>query len=72
MAQLPLKILGSMQVPSTTPFQGCYVHMQLREFDQETTMLVPDTLEMLSDLELTQYYIKDWHLEYFNPGSKKD
>ena len=45
--------------------------MELREFDQETTLLVPDTLEMLSELELSRYYIKDWDLEYYNLGAKK-
>ena len=44
--------------------------MELREFDQETTLLVPDTLEMLSELELSRYYIKDWDLEYYNQGAK--
>ena len=45
--------------------------MVLEKFDQETTKLIPDKLEMISPIELTQYYIRDWKLKHFNSGSIK-
>ena len=47
----------------------CYIHLVLDEFDQETTELNPDKLNMISPTELSQYYIKDWQLKYFNSGT---
>ena len=49
-------------------FQVCYIHMILKEFDAATTVLTPDQLVMMSAIELTQYYITDWNLKYFNQG----
>ena len=43
--------------------------MVLEKFDQETTRLIPDNLDIISPTELTQYYIKKWELKHFNPGS---
>ena len=48
--------------------QVCYVHMILRDFDQETIQLVPDQLVMESPLQLTQYNIQEWQLEYYDEG----
>ena len=45
--------------------------MVLEKFDQETTRLIPDKLEMISPIELTQHYIRDWKLKHFNSGSVK-
>ena len=42
--------------------------MILKEFDAATTVLTPDQLVMMSAIELTQYYITDWNLKYFNQG----
>ena len=42
--------------------------MVLKNFDKESTVLIPDVLEMLSPTELTQYYIKDWQLIPFDEG----
>ena len=47
----------------------CYIHLVLDKFDQETTILNPDKLNMISPTELSQYYIKDWQLKYFNSGT---
>ena len=47
----------------------CYIHMVLDEFDQETTTLNPDKLNMISPTELSQYFIKDWQLKYFKSGT---
>ena len=40
----------------------------LRKFDQETVELVPDLIIMESETELTQYFIKEWSLEYKDRG----
>ena len=42
--------------------------MILKEFDAATTALTPDKLVMMSAIELTQYYITDWKLKYFDQG----
>ena len=42
--------------------------MVLGKFDQDTTKLVPDELKLLSPKELSQYYIEDYQLIYYQPG----
>ena len=42
--------------------------MVLTEFHQVTTKLVPKEIELLSPKELSQYYIKDYQLVYFDEG----
>ena len=42
--------------------------MPLRIFDQKTVELVPDLIIMESETELTQYFIKEWSLEYKDGG----
>ena len=42
--------------------------MLLRKFDQKTVQLVPDLITMESETELTQYFIKEWSLEYKDEG----
>ena len=44
--------------------------MKLHSFDQETSILIPGAIEMMKETELTQYYIKDWQLTYFNKGEE--
>lgn len=46
--------------------QVCYIHMVLKQFDQKTIELNPDSLVMLSPVELSQYFMTDWQLKYFN------
>ena len=48
------------------------MHMVLKNFDKESTVLIPDVLEMLAPTELTQYYIKDWQLIPFDEGKNMD
>ena len=38
----------------------------MASFHQETTKLIPGDLKLLSPRELTQYYIEDYQLVYFN------
>ncbi len=42
--------------------------MMLQKFDQKTVELVPDQIIMESETELTQYFIKEWSLEYKDQG----
>ena len=44
--------------------------MVLDKFDQDTTKLVPDQLQLLSPKELSQYYIENYHLIYYHPGRR--
>ena len=50
--------------------QVCWVDLQLEQFDQDNVELVPDTMELLTDTELTQYYIQTWSLDYNEPSHK--
>ena len=43
--------------------------MVLKNFDQETTQLVPHQMMMKSQTELTQYYINQWQLTYLDDGN---
>ena len=40
----------------------------LEQFARDNVELVPDTMELLTDTELTQYYIQTWTLDYNDPG----
>ena len=48
--------------------QVCWVDLQLEQFDQDNVELVPDTMELLTDTEMTQYYMSTWSLTYNVPG----
>ena len=41
----------------------------LEQFARDNVELVPDTMELLTDTELTQYYIQTWSLYYNDPGA---
>ena len=42
--------------------------MVLEKFDQETTKLLNGTMKLVSPKELSQYYITENKLIYYNPG----
>ena len=44
--------------------QVCRVELQLKQFDQDNVELVPASMLLLTDTELTQYYIQTWSLDY--------
>ena len=44
--------------------------LKLKKFARDNVELVPDTMELLTDTELTQYYIQTWSLDYSEPGDK--
>ena len=45
--------------------------MILKEFDQNTARLIPNIIEMESELELSTYTISQWDLVYFEDGIAK-
>ena len=45
--------------------------MILQKFDQDTVEMVPDQIIMESETELTQYFIKEWSLEFKDKGKVK-
>lgn len=51
--------------------QVCYIHMILKKFDQNTARLIPNIIEMKSELELSTYTISQWDLVYFEDGKAK-
>ena len=46
----------------------CFVHLVLKDFDQETVQLRPDQMIMKSKTELSQYFINQWQLSYLDQG----
>ena len=44
--------------------------LQLEKFAQRNVELVPDTIQLLSNTELTQYYIRTWSLDYRHTGER--
>ena len=49
--------------------QVCYVHMNLEEFYQGTTQLLPEKMDMATDTKLPQYFIQSWQLVYMRSGA---
>ena len=43
--------------------------MVLPDFDLKTVVLIPDEIILSSDTELTQYFIKEWYLNFVNEGN---
>ena len=40
----------------------------MEEFDKRNVELIPDNMDLFTDTELTQYYIKTWSLDYNDPS----
>ena len=49
--------------------QVCYVHMNLEEFYQGNTQLLPEKMDMATDTKLPQYFIQSWQLVYMRSGA---
>ena len=45
--------------------------MILKEFDQNTARLIPNLIEMESELELSTYTISEWDLVHFEEGKSQ-
>ena len=48
--------------------QICKVDLQVEEFVKSNVELLPDKMDLLTDTELTQYYLQSWSLDYNDPG----
>ena len=49
-------------------FQICRVDLQVEEFDKRSVELFPDKMDLMTDTELTQYFMKTWSLDFNDPG----
>ena len=45
--------------------------LQVEEFDKRNVELLPDKMVMMTDTELTQYFIQAWSLDFNDPGTSK-
>ena len=61
--------LTCLQLIADAAGQVCRVDLQLQQFARDNVMLVPDTMELLTDTELTQYFIQTWSLDYNDKGA---
>ena len=48
--------------------QICKVDLQVEEFVKSNVELLPDNMELLTDTELTQYYLQSWTLDFNDHG----
>ena len=51
--------------------QICKVDLQVEEFVKNNVELMPDKMELLTDTELTQYFLQSWTLDFNDPGNGK-
>ena len=40
----------------------------MEEFDKRSVELLPDKMDLMTDTELTQYFMKTWSLDFNDPG----
>ena len=43
----------------------------MEKFSQRNVELVPNSMELLTDTELTQYFISTWSLDFNDPGDDR-
>ena len=41
----------------------------MKEFDKRNVELLPDKMDLLTDTELSQYFMKSWTLDFKDPGN---
>ena len=49
-------------------FKVCRIDLQLEEFAQLNVELIPDKMDLLTDTELSQYFMESWSLIYNDPS----
>ena len=52
-----------------TVIQICRVDLQVKEFDKRNVELLPDKMDLMTDTELSQYFMKSWTLDFKDPGN---
>ena len=45
------------------------MNLQLQQFARDNVDLLPGNMDLLTDTELTQYFIQTWSLDYNDPGA---
>ena len=45
-------------------YKVCNLHMRVDEFDQSSTLLLPGQIDLLTDTELSMYFIQSWELTF--------
>ena len=45
--------------------------LRVEKFAKRNVQLIPDKMELLTDTELTQYFMESWSLEYNDPSTVK-
>ena len=48
--------------------QICKVDLQVEEFVKRNVELLPDKMDLMTDTELTQYFLKSWSLDFNYKG----
>ena len=41
----------------------------MKEFDKRNVELLPDKMDLMTDTELSQYFMKSWTLDFKDPGT---
>ena len=41
----------------------------MKEFDKRNVELLPDKIDLMTDTELSQYFMKSWTLDFKDPGN---
>ena len=52
-------------------FEVYRVDLRVEKFAKRNVQLIPDKMELLTDTELTQYFMESWSLEYNDPSTVK-
>ena len=47
----------------------CFIHVVLQEFDKESVKVLPKDIVLSTVKELTQYFIQDWSLDFWDKGN---
>ena len=45
-------------------YKVCNINMKVKEFDQSSTLLLPGQIDLLTDTELSMYFIQSWELTF--------
>ena len=48
--------------------QICKVDLQVEEFVKRNVELLPDKMDLMTDTELTQYFLQSWSLDFNDKG----
>ena len=45
-------------------YKVCNINMKVKEFDQSSTLLLPGQIDLLTDTELSMYFMQSWQLTF--------